>query len=270
MLANYYPQFICELRREFHIWRSYRLNAFSSLIMWGIIFPILLVTVQNVARDAGVEFGPRQQASSIIGFLVWNLCVGVLVTIPYMVEEEARTGTLENVMVSSFVSFTALFFFRIVARTIRSLLETILLAVMLVFVFRIDISLSPTALLIIFLTLAGVWGVGYALAGLTIVYKAVGSITSMVGNLAFLISGALVPINGLGMIFTILKYVFPMTWGIDLLRSVLLGNENLVTLIRNGELPGLLFQTIALITIGLIIFNKNLGRVKERGELSSY
>ncbi|MCP4427560.1 MAG: ABC transporter permease [Chloroflexi bacterium] len=187
-----------------------------------------------------------------------------------MIEEEARTGTLENVLVSSFVSFTPLFFFRIIARSIRSILETCLMGIVLTLVFRISLPISSTALLITLLTLVGVWGVGFALAGLAMIHKAVGSITSMVGNLAFLISGALLPLNALGLGFMILKYTFPMTWGIDILRAVILENENIVSLIQSGELPGLLLQTLVLIVGGLIVFNVALRRAKERGELHTY
>jgi ABC-2 type transport system permease protein len=262
--------FIGELRREFLLWWSYRANAISSVLMWGIIFPVLLVTIQNVALKHGVNFGPDQQMASVIGFLMWRLCMSVLAAAPELIESEAAVGTLESVVASSPISFPALFVFRLISRAIRSILETSLLAAVLILLFRLPFSLPPTAVLITLLTLAGAGGVGMALAGLALLHKSVASVTGIVANLALLISGALVPLNALGTIFKVLKFTFPTTWGIDILRNVLLFGSTLQELIANGTLLGLLFQSLFMVAAGLALFNLAFARTKVQGELSSY
>lgn len=259
-----------EMRREWLLWQVYRVNAISSLVMWGVIFPILMLTMQSAANYSGVIYGPEQLAESLIGFIVWKLCMGVLVAIPAMIEEEARTGTLENVMLSSQLSFRSLFFCRILARSLRSLLETLLLAVALMLLFRLPLPFPPAAWIVLLLTLAGVWGVGYAVAGLALTQKAVSSVTNLLANLAFLISGALVPLPALGLLSTILKLVFPMTWGIDILRDVVLNGTTLIELMQNGMLLGLGVQTAVFLLVGLFTFNHSLQQVRRRGELGSY
>jgi ABC-2 type transport system permease protein len=259
-----------ELRREWLLWKAYRVNAISSLVMWGVIFPVLLVTVQSVAINSGVYFGPEEQAQSLIGFIVWKLCMGVLVAVPAMIEEEMRTGTLENVLLSTRMPFRALFFCRILARSLRSLLETVLLTLVLMLVFRLPLGFSPAAYLVTGLTLAGVWGVGYGVAGLALLYKSVGSVTGLLASLSFLISGALVPLDSLGVLYTALKLLFPMTWGIEILREVVLNDTPLVELMQMDELPGLALQTAALLLIGLFIFQRALQRARQRGELGVY
>lgn len=266
-----WPQFMGELRREFLVWRSYRVNAISSLLMWGVIFPILLVTVQSVVNaNTAVGFGERERAESLIGFLVWNLCMGVLRAIPLMVAEESRTGTLENVLTSTYLPFGTLFALRILARSLRSILETALLGLVLVLFFRLPLIPSFTAVLVALLTLAGTCGVGMALAGLAMIYKSVSSVTGLVANLAFLISGALVPINALGLVFTALKLFFPTTWGIDVLRGVVLNGDSLAVLLRGGALPGLLLQTGLMLAIGWLVFNISLQRARTNGVLGVY
>jgi ABC-2 type transport system permease protein len=259
-----------ELRREWLLWKAYRVNAISSLVMWGVIFPILMLTVQSAANYSGVVYGPQQLAESLIGFVVWKLCMGVLVSIPAMVEEEARTGTLENVLLSTHVAFPALFFFRILARSLRSLLETMLLALALMLLFRLPLPFPPTAWVVVLLTLAGVWGVGYLVAGLALSHKAVSSVTSLVANLAFLISGAMIPLDSLGMLYTALKLLFPMTWGIEMLRDVVLNGTTLVELVQSGQLIGLALQTAVFLLLGLALFNHSLQRVRKVGELGGY
>ena len=259
-----------ELRREWLLWRAYRVNAISSLVMWGAIFPILLVTVQSVAANSGVSFGPEEQAQSLIGFIVWKLCMGVLVAIPGMIEEETRTGTLENVLLSTYLPFRTLFFYRILARSLRSLLETLLLAAALMLLFRLPLPFPPAAWVVTLLTLAGVWGVGYAVAGLALTQKAVGSVTSLLANLAFLISGALVPLEPVGMVYSVLKLVVPMTWGIELLRDVVLNGATLPQLLQSDALLGLGVQTAVFLLAGLFVFNLSLQQARRMGELGAY
>lgn len=259
-----------EFRREWFLWRAYRVNAISSLVMWGVIFPILLVTVQSVAINSGVNFGSVQQAQSLIGFLVWKLCMGVLIAVPAMIEEEAQTGTLENVMLSTHLPFRTLFFCRILARSLRSLLETLLLAMVLLLVFRLPLAFSPATWLVTGITLAGVWGVGYGIAGLALLYKSVSSVTGLLVNLSFLISGALVPLDSLGLLYLTLKLLFPMTWGIEILREIVLNEATLLELMRAGALPGLVLQTAAVLVSGLFIFERALKKARYSGELGSY
>lgn len=259
-----------ELRREWLLWKAYRVNAISSLVMWGVIFPILMLTMQSAANHSGAVYGLEQLAQSLIGFIVWKLCMGVLTAIPAMIEEESRTGTLEHVLLSTHVVFPLQFFFRILARSLRSLLETMLLAGALMLLFQLPLSFPPAAWIVLLLTLAGVWGVGYLVAGLALIHKAVSSVTSLVATLAFVISGAMIPLDSLGMLYTILKLLFPMAWGIELLRDVVLNDTSLMALIQSGKLMGLAVQTAVFLMIGLVVFSHNLRRVRQTGELGSY
>jgi ABC-2 type transport system permease protein len=262
--------FIGELRLEFLMWRAYRLNAVSTVVMWGIIFPIILVGLQKVATDHGVTFGSTAISASIIGFLVWRLCMSVLTAMPQMIEQEARVGVVENLVLATRASVVTLFIFRAIARSLRSLLETTLLGIVLIVLFGVSLPLSVTAVLVIFLTLAGTLGAGFLLSGAALVFKRVSSFTSIVTILALFISGAAVPLNALGVVFTTLKLGFPTTWGIDILRGVVLSGNDLSTLIANGSLFGLLLQSSVLILAGLLVFNQAFNHAKRAGQLGTY
>lgn len=259
-----------ELRREYLVWRSYRVNAVSTVIMWGIIFPILILSVQQVAIAHDVEFGPAQIGASMIGFLVWRLCMTVFSAIPNTVEEEARIGTLENIVLSTRASMNTVLTSRIIVRSARSVVETVLLALVIILFFKISLPITPLAILIIILTLAGACGVGLALAGAALVYKSVGSFVGLVTLLALFISGAAIPLNSLGTVFVVLKYVFPTTWGIDLLREVILHQHNLSELLASGELIGLAIQTMLMIAVGYYVFHRSFLKARLRGQLGTY
>ena len=44
-MINLPPQLLGNLRREFLIWKSYKFNAAFALLMWGIIFPLLIMII---------------------------------------------------------------------------------------------------------------------------------------------------------------------------------------------------------------------------------
>ena len=189
----------------------------------------------------------------------------VLADMPEMMAEEARTGTLESVVVSSQISLVQLLLLRVLARSTRSVLETILLGVVLAWLFDLSLAMSLMAVVVVTITLLGTWGVGLLLMGLALLHKAVGSVTSLVTNLAFLVSGAFVPINGLGWLFTLLKLFFPTTWGIDLLRQAMLDG-----FVASVSLLGLVSQTGLLLGSGIFVFRWTLKLAKEKGVLGSY
>jgi ABC-type polysaccharide/polyol phosphate export permease len=116
------------------------------------------------------------------------------------------------------------------------------------------------------LLLLGSCGVGFALAGLALLYKSVSSVSSVIGNLALLVSGALLPLDGLGPIFTVLKYGFPMTWGISLLRQMIF----LPGFVNIAEWAGLTLQTLLTFGVGWLILATCLQRARRQGALTSH
>ncbi|MGB4871039.1 MAG: hypothetical protein WBP47_13375 [Candidatus Promineifilaceae bacterium] len=145
-----------------------------------------------------------------------------------------------------------------------------LLASVLMLVFRLPLVFSLVAWLVTGLTLAGVWSVGFGVAGLALVYKSVSSVTGLLANLSFLISGALVPIGSLGVLSLGLKLFFPMTWGIEILREVVLNDALLIDSMQITALLGLAFQSALMLISGLVIFEKALKKARQKGELGVY
>ena len=67
-----------------------------------------------------------------------------------------------------------------------------------------------------------------------------------------------------------LKLLFPMTWGIEILRQVVLNEAAWVELVQIGALPGLALQTVVMLLGGLFIFERALRQARQRGELGVY
>lgn len=259
-----------ELRREFLLWYAYRANAISTVVMWAVAFPILLLTVRHVAVTNGTPFDETAMAASTVGFLMWRFCMTVFAAIPEMVEEEAQMGVLENVMLTTRLPLTALFGCRIIARSVRSLVETVILGLITTWLFHISLPWSGTAVIVILLTWLGATAIGFGLAGVALVHKSINSVVGIITTLSLFISGAAVPLNNLGEVFAALKLLFPMTWGIDLLRAVLLSREPFSSLLATGKLPGFILHSTALLFIGYYLFHYNLKQARASGVLGTY
>ena len=257
--------FLAELRRDVRVWWSYRAQAFSSLALWLVAFPFMMATFDGVANGYSAE----RQLASLIGFLVWELCAGVLSATTESVTTEARQGTLESVVLAP-VPPLLTFSLRLTAVFTRHAVETLVLGLGLALLLGLYVVPSALALLVALLTLLGVAGVGLALGGLALVYKSVDSVVAVVSLLAVLFTGALVPLNGLGVVFTLLKLLLPMTWGIDLLRQALIGGATWSHVWASGALPGLALQSAVFLALGIAFFRRGLRRAQEQGSLGSY
>ena len=264
-MPNLLTLFLNECRRTTSLWWNYRLSMFSSILVHLVIFPVLMFLFQHLATRYGSSYGPGRQLDSLLGFLSWYLCMKVMIAIPRMVDDEATMGTLENVILAP-VSLATTVVLRTVVYCFRYGLETLLLGIVLSLTLGLYMPLTAEAAIIVLLTLAGTCGIGLALAGLALVHKAMGSVVGVIGNLALLFSGALVPLEGVGELFVLLKYGFPMTWGISILRRLAISHA----LLFPSDVMGLAIQTVMMLVVGGFVFVAWLQKAKMQGLLAAY
>jgi len=269
-LLRHLPRFLlAEMRRELRLRLSYRLQALSSFLLWLVAFPLMMITFDGVAHDAAGGYGAEGQLASLIGFLVWRLCAGLPAAAAGDLVEEARQGTLESLFLSPLPPLL-LVGGRMGAWLLRQLAETALLGLALLLLLDLSLPPSGAALLILTLTILGAAGAALALCGLALAHKQVESVAGILTLLAVLFTGALVPLNGLGPLFTALKLLVPTTWGIDLLRQALQNGAALSALWASGALPGLALQTALLLAGGAAAFRRGLRRAQRDGGLGDY
>ncbi len=253
-----------ELYRQQALWRTYRVSFIGQLIANSLVFIVLSLTFQAVATQQGVAYSAQQQTASLIGVLIWNICGRSMGALPFMVQQEAQQGTLEHFLLTSTNFFTSLCQ-RIAAVTLFQLLETIVIGTLIALALRLPLFPTISSIPILLLTTIGAWGAGFLFAGLALVYKSVGQVASLVANLSLFFTGALVPINSLDLIYPLLKYTFPMTWGIDLLRqSIIVGD------VTSSNFIGLLIKSLTLFLLGFSVFQWGYLRARRYGTLSNY
>ena len=234
--------------------------------MWLVMFPMMLVILDRVVGG----YDRYQQAESLIGFLVWDLCImGVLAGTATMVGREAREGTLESILISP-LSPARLFSLRTAAAFLAQGVETLILGLLLMLVLRLPLTMNGPALAVLALTILSVSGLSLLVGGLTLVYKQIDGMIGLIGLIAVLFTGALAPLNNLGGLFDVVKWLVPTAWGIDALRETMLYGATWSSLWQGGTWLGLGAQALIFILAGLLVFNWSFRRAQVEGSLGSY
>lgn len=156
-------RFLIELKR-------YPLNTLSSLATLYIVF-LILFTGARYAQGLGVNLFGEGLEGLVVGYLVWTFAVIAYSDLSWELMREAQQGTLEQLYMSPqgfrFVSASW-----IVASFLVSLVWiAALLGLMMLTTGRILRFPVGTVLPLLLLTVAPVYGIGFAMAGLALVYK---------------------------------------------------------------------------------------------------
>lgn len=265
MVAHLPGLFLAELRRTLRLRWSYRLNTVAWLVLWVVAFPLLMVTFDSVAEG----YGQEQQRASLLGFLMWDWCMAVLGSATGAVATEAREGTLENVVMTPYSPLLT-FSLRVVTSALVSGMQTLVLGLILALLLDLQFSLTGSAASIILLTLLGVGGIGLGLGGLALVFKSTENLVGLFSLLALVMTGAMVPLERLGVVYEVLKVIVPTTWGIAALRGVIVGGAGWGTLWVDGTWMGLIVQAVIFAAIGVTVFEGCLLRARRGGELGAY
>jgi ABC-2 type transport system permease protein len=254
-----------ECRRHWQQVWSYRLDFLGGMALWLVTFPLMMIIFAGVAGG----YPQTAQWASLIGFLVWDLNMGVLAAVTREVAQEAREGTLEPLFLSP-VPPLLLFSLRLLAAFVIQAVRTLLLGLLLMVILQLPLTMSGPAFPVLLLTLVGTYGIGLLLGGIALVYKQIASLIGVITLLAVLATGALVPLDGLGTPFLLLKFFVPTAWGIDALRVVLIGGASWWALWQDGTWLGLTIQAIVFTLLGATVFQRGVEQARVQGTLGAY
>jgi len=248
------------LKREFIVMRRYLFNFISGLI--GIYILFLLIFFGARALGGGVPgFGATLDAI-VVGFLVWTFAIFAYSDLAQGMVREAQEGTLEQLYMSP-VGFIWVCLFRIVGAFSQMLTFNIVLLVLMMATTGRWLHLDVASLVpLILLTLAGVYGIGFIMGGLALVFK---RIESLVGIVQFGMVGLIAAPSDR---FPVLRYL-PLAEGNRLIRRVMAEGVCLGTL-PTGDLLFLVINSAFYFGVGLIAFNLLLNTAKNRGLLGHY
>jgi len=116
----------------------------------------------------------------------------------------------------------------------------------------------------------GLIGFGYAIGGLTLVYKQVGSVSNLLTNVLLFLNGSLLPVHHFPAWLETIAVFLPTTQGIIVLRKVVIDDMSLLAVWEDGSMAFLAAQSVFYLAVGWAMFIVGERVAKRRGTLGQY
>jgi len=255
--------FLGEIRKCLLITWTYKANTFISLFTLGFIF------IGIVFFLGGGKLDPNKIVSALLGYLTWMYAVSALSDMSYGLRGEISAGTLEQLEMSP-ASISLLLSGRVIANIIISTFQVILFEITMYLLFGIRFPLRLAALPVLMITLVGVFGFGFIIAGAMLIFKQVESFGNLLSNALAFLNGSFLPLSSMPSWMVIISSALPSTQGIVVIREIIMENKSLAATWVNGSLIGLIIHSTIYFFVGLIIFHACERVAKNRGSLGQY
>jgi ABC-2 type transport system permease protein len=242
---------------------SYRYNTLAEMIQKGIGFLAIGFVLGQGNLNA------EQMAFVLPGWMMSFYARIVLFQVNGGVTEEARTGTLEQMYMSP-VSSGLLLLGRAFAILIVATIMVVVSAGTLMLLVGIRLPLRWEVLPVIALTLIGLFGFSFLLGGAALVFKSVHSIADLTQDLILFVNGTFVSVSLLPFWLQTLGLALPTTYGIVVLRKLVIDGDALDTLLFNGSLPILSLHSAAYFIGGWLIYAWCERIARRQGSLGQY
>lgn len=259
MSMNWVPLLKANIRKETIELKRYLPNTIAMLFTFYIIFLGMFAGIQFIGDPSTQDMNTQYV---IVNYLFWFLSMTVMNSIGYEVVNEAMRGTLEQLSMSP-LGMWRIMFARLLATTLIyfMLIIGLLYASMLTTGQWLNIDLL-TILPILVLTLISMFGVGYMIAGISMIFKQVQAFLQI---LQFILVGlTFVPLS----VAPMLAY-FPFVKGVDLVREVMIHGVTL-TEIAAGDYLILLANAAIYFPLGLAFFKFCERTAMRKGLLAHY
>ncbi|WP_116201502.1 ABC transporter permease [Amycolatopsis circi] len=254
---------LAEARKGLRVNWYYKFNMVMQLVTLTAIFLFLVFFLGHGSMD------PGQLTSALLGYVVWFYAVNMVSWVGIDLVSEAQTGTLEQMCMS--VSPPELL---LLGRAVAALVTTTGLVAVLDLVllasFGVSVPVSGGGLLMLALTLTGLFGFGLMIGGAMLVFKHVGALANLMINMIIFTNGTLLPVDEFPRWLTTIANSLPSTQGVTMLRESVLQGRSLAAMWSDGGLPGLLLNTGIYLGLGVLVFEVGIRRARVRGSLGQY
>lgn len=242
---------------------NYKFETFLQLVMMGIVFIGIGFII------GGGQVSTRQLTYTLIGYSMWLYSSIVISGMCRDLLGEAQAGTLEQIFMSPVPVFLILIG-RSLATLITATINILLFAVVILWTLKVNISLQWQGLVIFIITMAGLFGFGFIIAGMTLIFKRVGELAGLTANALLFLNGSMLPVEQFPRWLALVAKTLPTTQGIILLRDTLLKMQPLYELWEDGGLLLLCSQSIIYFGGGLLVFIWCARKAKLQGTLGYY
>jgi len=248
------------MKRNFlFVWR-YPFNLAAGLISLFLIFLVIFYGAQALG-GGNPAFGATL-SGIVMGFMLWSFVIFAYSDLTWDLINEAQQGTLEQLYMSplgfGWVAISHILSFLLINLVITFGMLFVMMAITGRWLNVDFISVLPLMLL----TVWAVYGFGFLMGGLALVFKQVQAAFQI---LQFVWLGLIAaPLDQ----FPLLKYA-PVSWGTHLLGRVMIGGESIFEL-PTADLLFLVVNSAFYFTLGFLGFKLFERVARDRGLLGHY
>jgi len=247
--------------------KSYYLNYIFYNINMYLLFLGLFYGMEKQSKES-IEI-----LYFLIGLILWWYTTTAIQSVSIIIQDEARQGTLEQIfMTKSKVGQITLC--KLIANYLFETLQIIFVILLCTLSFGLadlfKLNISYINLLInILMTLVGLCGIGYAVAGLSIIYKKAQAVARATSNVILFFSGLILPITAVPNIFRYIAKVFPFYWSMESINQSIYNSKTILDLF-NRSFGMLTLVSLIWVGVGILTFNHSIKIVKVKGSISHY
>lgn len=248
MLKDRLLVFKAELMRWLILIKRYPIVYISSIVSLYIVFLGIFFGSGNINR-----FGPQIMADTLIGYLMWMFVLSAIGDLSSSIINEALTGTYEQLSINP-VGSTWILFSRSITRILDSLILVVFNLVLITSTtgIRLDIKVGPT-LLILLLSILGLYGFGFILASLALIFKRIGPIAQVLQYAFLFLTGAIIPLENFPEIIKVISSSLPLTSGIKAMQLLINDQYPLSQVLREPVFSNLLINSSIYVFAGILI-----------------
>lgn len=262
------------VRKEWLIHTRYPMNLimrFVEPLMW--MTPVYFLGMSFSENGQAVGFAGSTGTNDFIGYILLGSVVGSYVSavfwgLGFSLKQEMEQGTLESVWLTPNSRLWLLVGRSIIGVVITGLNTiSVMVAAYFLFGFQIGDAIGK-ALLILVPTVIGLYGLGIAYAGVVLLLRDANTLTDIGSYMLNLLSGQDFPVTSLPKALLVVGMTLPMTYAIDLLRTLLLNTEPLVAVpISVAVIAG---STVVFLAVGRRVFRRIDAKVRRMGTLATH
>ncbi|MCG3412368.1 ABC transporter permease [Staphylococcus massiliensis] len=262
--------FIAEFYKFRGMFKRYYIDSISEIISYLILFVGLTFTIVSTTTTT-----QNMLLQLVIGIFIWYIGINAIAIFSFILQEEMQLGTLEQIYLTQ-TRLSQMLLGRAIGSFVFDAIGGVILSSLTMIVITMLGSNIPFQLhdlrqlfdlrliIILIMTMIGIYGFSFILAGLSIIFKRISAISVILNYIFLFFTGLLLTDKTLPPLLDVFSKILPITWGIINIKDLL--NENL----HITHLIMLIVHSAIYLTLGLLIFHYCSYIARKKGTFNHY
>lgn len=261
--------FRAEIVRSVLLTVRYPIELFVGLLIMYMLFMGLFLGARSLVRDT--QMLSASLDGFIISYVMWFFVISAMGRLAFHIESEAQMGVLEQIFLT-YPRMLALMLVRSAVDFFTSLVIVIALLISIMATTGKWLAIGTgnilELLILLVITVAGIYGFGLIFAGLALVFKRIGQVGSIMQFAFFFL--AYFPVEQLTGWLKAALYSLPLTLGVSLIKTVIVEHGSVFSGSKSWLLLGLVINSVAYLLIGSVVFLICERKSRMDGRLGQY